>query len=70
MDENYKLGGMSMGEHCKMSRQQRAKQFAPFSALKGYEDALRIEENIMLENMDSTTEVHILSNLVDKIKKI
>ena len=59
-----------MSEHVKMSRQQRAKQFAPFSALKGYEDALRIEEDIMFENMDSTTELHILSNMVDKIKKV
>lgn len=59
-----------MSEHVKMSRQQRAKQFAPFSALKGYEDALRIEENIMFENMDSTIELHILSNMVDKIKKV
>lgn len=30
----------------KMSRENRAKQFMPFSALKGYEDALRREEKV------------------------
>ena len=59
-----------MEERCKMSKQQRAKQFAPFSALKGYEDALRTEEEIMLDRMNCTTEAYILSNLVDKIKKV
>lgn len=28
----------------KMSREERAKQFMPFSALKGYEEALRAKE--------------------------
>lgn len=59
-----------MEERCKMSKQQRAKQFAPFSALKGYEDALRFEEEVMLDKMDSTTDVQILSNIVDIIKKV
>ena len=59
-----------MEERCKMSKQQRAKQFAPFSALKGYEDALRFEEEVMLDKMDSITDVQILSNIVDIIKKV
>lgn len=29
-----------------MSRQERAKQFMPFAALKGYEDALRRKEKV------------------------
>lgn len=29
-----------------MSRQERAKQFMPFAALKGYEDALRKKEKV------------------------
>ena len=33
-----------MAERAKMSKEQRAKQFLPFSALKGYEEALRSEE--------------------------
>ena len=59
-----------MEERCKMSKQQRAKQFAPFSALKGYEDALRFEEEVMLDKMDSKTDVQILSNIVELIKKV
>ena len=57
-------------EEFKMSRQQWAKQFVPFSALKGYDEALRYEEEVMLRMMDSRTELNILSNPVDKIKKI
>lgn len=30
--------------HPKMSREDRAKQFMPFAALKGYEEALRAKE--------------------------
>ena len=59
-----------MEERCKMSKGQRAKQFAPFSALKGYDEALRYEEEVMLRMMDSRTEFNILSNPVDKIKKL
>lgn len=31
-------------KHPKMSRENRAKQFLPFAALKGYEEALREKE--------------------------
>lgn len=34
--------------HPKMNREERAKQFMPFAALKGYEDALRAKEAEML----------------------
>lgn len=30
--------------HIKMTREERAKQFMPFAALKGYEEALRRKE--------------------------
>ena len=33
-----------MADRAKMSREDRAKQFMPFAALKGYEDALRERE--------------------------
>ena len=33
-----------MSVHPKMSREDRAKQFLPFAALKGYEEALRAKE--------------------------
>ncbi len=33
-----------MIQKTKMSREERAKQFVPFAALKGYEEALREKE--------------------------
>ncbi len=33
-----------MSVRVKMSREERAKQFMPFAALKGYEEALREKE--------------------------
>ena len=36
----------------KMSRQERAKQFMPFAALKGYELALREKERIVVPKME------------------
>lgn len=35
-------------ERIKMSRQERAKQFMPFAALKGYPEALRKKEKIVV----------------------
>lgn len=36
----------------KMSREERAKQFMPFAALKGYELALREKEKIVVAKME------------------
>lgn len=36
----------------KMERAERAKQFMPFSALKGYEEALRNKEKIMASKVE------------------
>lgn len=36
----------------KMSRQERAKQFMPFAALKGYELALREKERVVVPKME------------------
>lgn len=36
----------------KMSREERAKQFMPFSALKGYSEALRKKEKIVVSKME------------------
>lgn len=36
----------------RMSRQERAKQFMPFAALKGYELALREKERIVVPKME------------------
>lgn len=40
----------------KMSREDRAKQFMPFAALKGYEEALRQKEKIIVSRMELSEE--------------
>ena len=40
----------------KMSPAERAKQFMPFAALKGFEDALRKKEKIVVEKIDLSEE--------------
>ena len=40
----------------KMSREDRAKQFMPFAALKGYEEALREKERIIVEKIELSEE--------------
>lgn len=46
----------------KMSREERAKQFMPFAALKGYPEALRAKERILIPRItlsdDYTEEVN------------
>ena len=37
-------GQRPLSRHVRMSRRHRAKQFAPFAALKGYEEALHRQE--------------------------
>lgn len=40
----------------KMDRQDRAKQFMPFAALKGYEEALRQKEKILVDKIELSEE--------------
>ncbi len=40
----------------KMSREMRAKQFMPFAALKGYEEALRAKEHIVVPRTELSEE--------------
>lgn len=40
----------------KMSVEDRAKQFMPFAALKGYEDALREKEKIIVDKIELSEE--------------
>lgn len=40
----------------KMSREERAKQFMPFAALKGYPDALRKKEKIVVPKTELSEE--------------
>lgn len=43
-----------MGTRPKMSREERAKQFMPFAALKGYPEALRKMERVVVPKMQLT----------------
>lgn len=45
-----------MGSRVKMSREERAKQFMPFAALKGYQEALREKEKIVVEKIELSDE--------------
>ena len=45
-----------MKSHAKMSRSDRAKQFSPFAALKGYETALRVKEKELLPRIELSEE--------------
>lgn len=49
---------MNPNGRSKMTRQERAKQFMPFAALKGYEDALRLmEEKLEKENNSKNEQI-------------
>ena len=61
-----------MAERVKMSRIERAKQFAPFDALKGLQDTMRIKEyeheRIVLGEM-SEDEIREISNVLVSLEK-
>ena len=46
-----------MANRGKMSREDRAKQFMPFAALKGYEEALRAKEKVIVPRMELSEEM-------------
>lgn len=45
-----------MDYRLKMTKEERAKQFMPFAALKGYEEALRRKEKITVPRMELSEE--------------
>jgi len=56
--------------HPKMERSERAKQFLPFAALKGYEEALRAKEIEMLnlaENQLQTEHIDMIEYVTDDL---
>ncbi len=53
----------------RMSLEDRAKQFMPFAALKGYEEALRAEE-ARIEAMSCERKVTDLSDISDEAADI
>ncbi len=50
--ETGRLEGTEVEIRGKMSREDRAKQFMPFAALKGYENALREKEKIVVPRIE------------------
>ncbi len=57
-----------MGNRIKMSPADRAKQFMPFAALKGYEEALRAKEKVVVPKMELSEEM--LEDLDRKLHQI
>lgn len=54
----------------KMSREDRAKQFMPFAALKGYLEALRKKEKIVVPRTEVSEEyAEVLDRKLRKVKK-
>lgn len=54
----------------KMSREDRAKQFMPFAALKGYPDALRKKEKIIVPKAEFSEEYkEELDSILRQVKK-
>lgn len=45
-----------MAHRVRMDISNRAKQFAPFAALKGFEEALRLKERIVIPKVELTEE--------------
>ena len=59
-----------MVNRVKMSREERAKQFMPFAALKGYEEALREKEKVMVPKVELSEEREAeLNQQLQQIKK-
>lgn len=52
----------------KMSNAQRAKQFIPFAALKGYEEALRKQEQVKISSIELSEDSQIL--LDQKLRRL
>ena len=53
----------------KMSREERAKQFMPFAALKGHTEALRKKEKIRVEKQELSEEYKEISTCPKCIKR-
>lgn len=51
-----------MAARAKMAREERAKQFMPFAALKGYPEALRRKEKIVVPKVEVSEEYAELLN--------
>ena len=59
-----------MANRPKMSREDRAKQFMPFAALKGYPEALRKKEKVVVTRAEVSEEyAEVLDRKLRRVKK-
>lgn len=69
-NETDRLEGIKVGNRPKMSREDRAKQFMPFAALKGYPEALQKKEKIVVPKVEVTEEyAEVLDRKLRNVKK-
>lgn len=69
-NEIDRLGDIRVENRPKMSREDRAKQFMPFAALKGYEEALRKKEKIIVPKAEVSEEyAEMLDRKLHRVKK-
>ena len=54
---DYPLKGSDLNKHPKMRVEDRAKIFAPFAALKGYEEAIAAKQKIVVPRMELSEEM-------------
>ncbi len=67
-EENAKIVRKDNPNRPKMSRENRAKQFAPFKTLKGLEDEISWQETVYVDKRELTEEA--LAELDDKFKRV
>ena len=59
-----------MANRPKMSREDRAKQFMPFAALKGYPEALRKKEKVVVPKVEVSEEyAEVLDGKLRRVRK-
>lgn len=65
-----RLEDIKVGNRPKMSREDRAKQFMPFAALKGYPEALQKKEKIVVPKVEVSEEyAEVLDRKLRNVKK-
>lgn len=68
--DSYYIRPVSKADRPKMQRTERAKQFMPFAALKGYPEALRKKEKILVPKAELSEEsVRLLDIKMHQVKK-
>lgn len=69
-NEIDRLEDIKVGNRPKMSREDRAKQFMPFAALKGYPEALQKKEKIVVPKVEVSEEyAEVLDRKLRNVKK-